>query len=113
MSRPCTCDRAQKGPRTEDQCPLCWLYHNSDAYRNLWDNPDQSTQTVSVPTIKKLPCVHLGESTGETQECPSCAGKVMVKLFHCSIYNECTIYKNIEGKACCNNCKDYKPKEGI
>jgi hypothetical protein len=39
VARDCICDRCKRGkPWTQDQCWLCWLYHNNADYRAMWDN---------------------------------------------------------------------------
>lgn len=53
-----------------------------------------------------VPCVHLGESTGETVGCPSCRGSVKLKLFACAIHGQCTTGKKVAGVACCP-CAEY------
>jgi hypothetical protein len=41
MPRPHRCDNYRVGgPYTEDQCRLCWLYHNDPQYKNLLDRPE-------------------------------------------------------------------------
>lgn len=105
----CSSTKLQVSPQgvTPATCAFCYCRDHEPV---LLENISKPRKNV---VIQKTPCIHLREPTGETQECPSCTGKVLVKIFHCSIYNECTIYKEIKGKACCNNCKDYKSKEGI
>lgn len=83
----------------------------SEAYRRIWDMPKRPELDRSKP------CVHLGESTGELRECPSCGtnkdGKATVKIFlmSCAIHGKCTPVKQIDGVKCCMFCADYKPPE--
>lgn len=71
-------------------------------------------QPVEEPPPKTIPipCTHLGGYTGERVLCPTCAGKVEVKVMECSVYTKCTTYKQADGIACCVGCKDYRKKEG-
>ena len=60
--RPCTCDRQRQGPFTEDQCWLCWLYHNSARYRALWDSgAAQPAPTGPSGREKLTTCTHAGK----------------------------------------------------
>jgi hypothetical protein len=52
MPRPCTCDRQNQGlPYTLDQCRLCWLYHNDQRYKVLWDGADLPPITQQIGTL--------------------------------------------------------------
>ena len=57
---------------------------------------------------KMLPCVHLGEPTGETVQCKTCKGKVSIKLLACAVFGKCTMVKKV-GVACCAGCGEYTP----
>lgn len=48
-------------------------------------------------------CIHRGD-TIRTELCPSCKGKVQVKIYQCSQLGECTLAKKVEGVACCRGC---------
>lgn len=71
--------------------------------------PNQSCSSSEEPTnqMKRTDktCIHLGDYTGDTQQCQSCRGKVLVKLHHCHVYRECTTQKAVPGKACCNGIR--------
>src|SRR4051794_10412603 len=41
------------------------------------------------PPPRLLPCVHLGAPTGATVDCPTCTGHVRLKLFACTLHEEC------------------------
>src|SRR5262249_18590206 len=71
------------------------------------------------------PCVHLGEATGERVVCPSCAGRVEIKLFACRLHGACTMHKDLgapppvmpgvpapKGVPCCARCPDPAPAPG-
>jgi hypothetical protein len=54
--RPCTCDRFQKDqPYQLGQCRLCWLYHNDDRYRRLWDGLPLEPQGNEPDGPPKMP----------------------------------------------------------
>lgn len=54
---------------------------------------------------KKEGCIYFGEPTGETVSCPTCRGRVELKLFGCEVYGKCTMVKPVQGIACCNGTK--------
>lgn len=66
-------------------------------------------KTGGVPgTVRPLrACDHLGERTGETRACPTCAGTVQLKLFECKKHMVCTPDKPVDGVACCRSCPDH------
>lgn len=68
-----------------------------------------SSSPESVPgtcgrKVLPLPCVHRGEPTGQKVECPTCNGRVELKVFTCEIHESCTIKKKVDGHACCEGC---------
>lgn len=82
---------------TLDTCSICYLR----------DHPEKGKfeSKLEKPKLRD-DCKHKGEFLF-TQECPTCAGSVKIKVFSCSIHNECTIAKTIDQKACCSTCLDY------
>lgn len=54
------------------------------------------------------PCAFFGKPTGDTVDCPTCAGRVSLKLFACSVFGKCTPAKAAQGVACCVGCKEYE-----
>ena len=63
--------------------------------------------SVTVATLpKRAPrpprpaCVHLGAPTGATRDCPSCHGRVRLKLFACAVRGEIVLDD-------CRTCKDH------
>lgn len=154
MSRPCICNNVPPTGEsyTTQYCRLCWLYHNSDKYRILWDgnssvhheskvgndedeNPayklspgiavlnelrrleqEQNRKQLEALRDTRRPgvqfnnfCKHLKDQTGETIECPTCSGKVTLKLFGCDIHTKCLPTKYVEGTAYCPACTDREP----
>lgn len=53
--RPCNCERTPpKGePYNPDYCRLCWLYHNDDRYRKLWDNSAAPQPALQAPSLAR------------------------------------------------------------
>jgi hypothetical protein len=100
MPRPCEADHEPK-PAT---CRLCWLYANDRRYRARWDGRKGKAGQ------RPADCTHLGVATGARVACPTCAGRVELRLFHCAVYGECTTGKAAPGVACCQGCPDYESK---
>lgn len=61
--------------------------------------------------MTSLLCIHLGKETGERKLCPTCSGKVEVKLRSCEIYGKCTTHKKVDDIACCQGCSNYEPTD--
>jgi hypothetical protein len=59
-------------------------------------------------TVVEAKCRHRGDIV-RTEECPTCAGRVQLKVFSCQLHTECTLLKVINGLACCALCDDYTP----
>jgi hypothetical protein len=97
--RPCHCNRCNliTAPYTPDQCRLCWLYHHDRAYRALWDSTARAV----------APCRHRGEAI-DLVECPTCQGRIRLKVFACDVYGRCTVDPFVPGTACCSGCLDYE-----
>jgi hypothetical protein len=55
------------------------------------------------------PCRHLGEPTGQREECSSCAGRVEIKLRACAVHGSCTTDRQVPSAAFCPGCRDYQP----
>jgi hypothetical protein len=64
---------------------------------------------VNARNSAEAACPLRGEPTGETVTCRTCAGRVELKLFACSVHGTCTVGKKAEGVACCEGCPD-RPK---
>lgn len=70
------------------------------------------TSGVKVPAKrgKRGVCGARGAPTGESVECPSCAGTVQLKLFSCDAgFGDCTLERSVPGKACCATCNGFRP----
>jgi hypothetical protein len=88
------------GPWTADQCRVCWLYAYDPAYRALWDAAGPAPRRTG-------PCVHRGPEVRQ-EECPTCRGRVRLKVFACGLHGECTVARPLAGTACCATCPDYE-----
>ena len=99
---PDRCDLAGVGaPGDANQCRICWLRLGSPVHG------EEPRGDVAL-----LPCRHLGVGTGKTVACPSCRGKVELKLFACAIHGQCTQGpKEAAGIASCGRCPDRQPAD--
>lgn len=103
MPRPCVA----KHPRTVPlECRVCRAYEEDETYREVCDRP---TNTDTTPPAQLSRCLHLQPATGEEVRCPSCPGKVSLKLFGCSLHGQCTLANPVQGVACCATCQDRDP----
>ena len=102
MTRPCTCDRCTPilgAPYTSDQCRLCWLYHHAPAYRALWD--------PAACGLARSPCRHRSAAI-DLVECPTCQGRIRLKVFACAVHGQCTSDTALPTIGCCKRCPDYQ-----
>lgn len=58
---------------------------------------------------RKKDCRHLGAQLRLT-DCPTCSGRVQVKVFACEVYGECTLAKKVDDLGCCQTCEYYEPR---
>lgn len=86
---------------------------------------DDVTVTAAAPAEKiPLPCVHLGESTGERVTCRTCVNKT-TEVFGCQVHGECTVDRSAYPRklrrdgnfafqeiAWCGSCPDRQPRPG-
>lgn len=94
--------------KTLKECVESGYYNNGSpipqkylqAYKSFLDNPDKARKTFDK-------CIHKGE-VQRMVECQSCSGKVEIKVFRCSKFNEATIGFEIENVACCRTCEIYE-----
>ncbi|MFO0929415.1 MAG: hypothetical protein U0736_20700 [Gemmataceae bacterium] len=54
------------------------------------------------------PCRHLGGVVG-TQTCPTCTGRVRLKVFACGLHGQCLPGRPAVGLPGCAGCLDYAP----
>lgn len=50
--------------------------------------------------------MHQG-SVRREEQCPSCRGEVLIKVFDCELHGQCTWARAIEEIVCCAKCADY------
>lgn len=108
----------QHGEASKD-CPLCKLAEQFPAFQDAFPDARQRTKAVRTqpsPGRVRLPCISLGEETGETVQCKSCGGSVRIKLFSCLQHSECTAAKPVTKEngrpvACCRHCSEYVPDQ--
>lgn len=100
-----------------DKLSTMWTFHNHfdakldhfelDEYRKQpdWLDTLRNQRKHDPSTNPSLnPCTHRGEELRE-EECPSCGGQVSVKVFSCTVHDECTI-KTPMGPKVCITCPD-------
>lgn len=108
MKRPCSCGCV-------DKCRLCWLARFDGRYQKLWGLPVTADdfgarRPARPPKPEREPaCLRRGPPTGEVVECPSCSGRVRLKLLACEIHGKCTPAKALPGVATCKTCPDRLP----
>ena len=93
-----------------DTCRLCWLLAHVRHFQRLYGLPEtgefENTPRLPVSSAKKNdPCIYFGKQTGDSVDCPTCTGKVSLKLFACDLFGECTPVKPAPGVACCKGCE--------
>lgn len=106
-------------PFQPGDCYPCWRTHHDWRYGLMVRGHAQRAASAAVPVpgvpppppgSDPLPCRHFGAPTGETVDCPSCRGRVSLKLFHCAgPHQQCTPEKAAPGVACCASCPDRDP----
>src|SRR5262245_1274008 len=114
--RPCQCSEPNPACRRGGQEMIGRLWElcrgvNCDAatsleYRRAWDGLPPSWEERRRTNF---PCVSRGGPTGEVRDCPSCGGRVRLKLLACDRHGNCTAERRAEGVAWCPTCADYRP----
>src|SRR5690349_8729886 len=97
MTRPCPCDRIDRGRAFDParHCRPCWLYEHDQRYRDRWGGtgkatPAPRTPTAAAPGRFALACSLRGDATGETRPCKTCGGVRDVPLYACPVHGVCT-----------------------
>lgn len=112
--RPCNCNRISTGKYYKSSdCRMCWLYHYSPHYAQLWGKQPSEPMPLGpntlLPTLTNqrmgLPCIHLGPVLERANcNCP-------LKFVHrCDLHKSCVrgMQYNPDIRSC-QNCPDYKP----
>jgi len=61
------------------------------------------------PRVDYAGCVHRGEPS-RLEECPTCSGRVQVKVFKCAVHGECQLEAKIGGiNVCGSSCEQFSP----
>lgn len=82
-------------------CPACGYQR-----RTKW--PAQKVHHACPQARRHDDCQNRLEEA-RAVECPTCTGKVRIKVFTCALHTECTLAKPLPGIACCQGCRDYEP----
>lgn len=72
-----------------------------------WCKDNTAPVTRAAPAPSSGHCRHLGGPTGETRSCPSCGGRVELKVLVCAVHGRCTVGRQVDALACCATCLDY------
>ena len=51
-------------------------------------------------------CSRRGADTGQRVQCPTCSGRVELKVFACEVHGQCTIARQAPGIRMCRGCRD-------
>lgn len=99
-------------------CRKCQLAEIDGRHQRAWGLPVTAPEfgargptSASTPVAPppRGPCRYLGQDTGESADCPSCIGKVSLKILECQVHGTCTVLKPVPGSACCRTCHDHEP----
>jgi SAM-dependent methyltransferase len=94
---------AQPGqPWTPDVCLLCWRALNRPAQVVKHGGP-------RPPVNQRRRCRHRGDETGDRVQCPTCRGRVQLKVFSCAIHGTCVLEKPNGSVRDCASCADHEP----
>lgn len=55
----------------------------------------------------RTPCRYLGPELRQV-DCPSCGGRVRIKIFACEVFGECSLGKLIPRTKACDGCQKYE-----
>lgn len=94
-------------PHENGKCKQKCIHCDGKVIVGNCDNPTRRN-CLKAPPKRTALCIHLGAET-RREECTTCQGNVLVKLFACPIHGECSIEKPM-GVQICSVCKDYQPQ---
>jgi hypothetical protein len=73
---------------------------------SAWAGQPTCRSSSDVASVVAGPCSHLGPEI-RREECPTCSGKVQVKVFACGIFGETSLAKPLPGVQVCQGCPRY------
>ncbi len=88
----------------------CRCTHRSEWPEGITDEAPSGPQPAWHPIAKRGPCKHLGDEV-RREQCDSCSGKVLLKIFACEVHGECTTQKPLPGVPCCGGCEQYEASQ--
>ncbi len=104
----------QDPPRTAAGCSLCAVFQRDEKHRRAWSGLPPIAVGATTRARQQLPCLHLGEATGDTVDCPTCSGTVRQLVHHCARHEFCVLGRPpYAGLAGCDDCKDRTGPEAV
>lgn len=108
------CDLAHPtgAPGNPDQCVICWQWFHSRGHNLAWGG-DGRVKTNNISTTnnslerQRLPCIYLGQDTGETLPCSTCPSSVRVKVYSCKLHSRCVLGQTLPSTHGCLHCSDH------
>ena len=97
--------------RVLEMATLAWEAANGSPATSSTSSPPgpesgmTSNRRMEVKT--SLPCVHLGQPTGELVDCQICGLRVRLKVMHCKIHGGTLPTVKQNGTPSCIGCADY------
>ncbi len=121
MPRPC--HRTHLDPVLHPQCKSCILWLTNTDQRVRWGGPFElgTISTITTPSmsrkeliqarLNKVPCVHLGDLTGESRRCEEC-GRThkLIPLYSCPVKGPCSVDGRVKSAQHCLRCNSYVPR---
>lgn len=85
-------------------CKLCSLANHAPP--ELPAAPPAASSAAAQ--VVDLRCRHRGDEVRQEQ-CDTCAGRVMIKIFACELHQQCSLVKQLDGVVKCETCSDRRP----
>lgn len=111
---PCECDAA--GWCARHGCQKTWglveLCRRLPDWFEIWERGRGPGQSTATETRRKdaTDCTLRGAEL-RREQCPSCQGRVEIRVFACALHDSCTIAKPLSDTACCASCGDFTSAE--
>ncbi|MFO0801452.1 MAG: hypothetical protein U0804_28640 [Gemmataceae bacterium] len=88
-------------------CGQCRLIAKDPAFRAAFHPPTPSATTTPARRAAAEPCPLRSAEPVDSVECPTCAGRVTLKVYGCEAHGRCTIGTPAPGvRGCCAGCPD-------